>query len=289
MPVANVDGINLAYEVIGAGRPWVITPGGRFSKDTPGVRELAQALAEGGNRVLIWDRPNCGESDVAFSGSSESALQADALAGLLRQLDLTPAVITGGSGGSRVSMLTAARHPGVAAGLGLWWISGGTYGLITLGVHYCGESIRAAWTSGMEAVAALPEWQEVIERNPSNRQRFLQQDRKQFIETLERWMLVYHPNSDEVAPGFTNDEAARLTIPALVFRSGESDAHHTRATSENVARALPNAQLVEPPWGDTEWNERSAAHQSTGEGLFARWPLLAPPLLEWASKELDAQ
>jgi pimeloyl-ACP methyl ester carboxylesterase len=80
MPVASVDGINLSYEVVGSGRPWVITPGGRFSKDTPGVRELAHALAEGGNRVLIWDRPNCGESDVAFSGSSESALQADALA-----------------------------------------------------------------------------------------------------------------------------------------------------------------------------------------------------------------
>ena len=289
MPVTNVDGINLSYEVVGSGRPWVITPGGRFSKDTPGVRELAHALAEGGNRVLIWDRPNCGESDVAFSGSSESALQADALAGLLRQLDLAPAVITGGSGGSRVSLLTAARHPDVAAGLGLWWISGGTYGLLTLGVHYCGESIRAAWTKGMDAVAELPEWQEVVERNPSNRQRFLDQDRQQFIETLEQWMLVYHPNPNEVVPGLTSDEAAQLTIPALVFRSGESDAHHIRATSENVAHGLPNAQLVEPPWGDAEWNERSAAHQATGEGLFARWPLLAPPLLEWADKALGAR
>jgi len=289
MPVTNVDGINLSYEVVGSGRPWVITPGGRFSKDTPGVRELAHALAEGGNRVLIWDRPNCGESDVAFSGSSESALQADALAGLLRQLDLTPAVISGGSGGSRVSLLTAARHPDVAAGLGLWWISGGTYGLLTLGVHYCGESIRAAWTKGMDAVAELPEWQEVVERNPSNRQRFLDQDRQQFIETLEQWMLVYHPNPNEVVPGLSNDEAAQLTIPALVFRSGESDAHHTRATSENVAHGLPNAQLVEPPWGDAEWNERSAAHQATGEGLFARWPLLAPPLLEWADKARGAR
>ncbi|MGO8890875.1 MAG: hypothetical protein ACLQB1_14460 [Streptosporangiaceae bacterium] len=35
----------------------MITPGGRFSKDSPGVRELAAALAERGNRVLIWDRP----------------------------------------------------------------------------------------------------------------------------------------------------------------------------------------------------------------------------------------
>src|SRR3954464_4953151 len=116
MAKATVDGLALAYEVIGdgnGGTPWAITPGGRFSKDSPGVRELAAALAADGNRVLVWDRPNCGESDVCFTGPSESAMQADALAGLLRHLDLAPAVIAGGSGGSRVSLLTAARHRAV--------------------------------------------------------------------------------------------------------------------------------------------------------------------------------
>ena len=49
------------------------------------MRQLADALADQGNRVLIWDRPNCGESDVCFEGSSESAMQADALAGAARR------------------------------------------------------------------------------------------------------------------------------------------------------------------------------------------------------------
>src|SRR4029077_11140760 len=122
-----------------------------------------------------------GESDVCFTGDSESAMQADALAALLTSLDMAPAVIIGGSGGARVSMLAAARHPEVASGLALWWISGGMYGLMSLGVHYCGNSIRAAWNDGMEAVVELPEWAEVLERNPSNRQRFLDQDRQTFI------------------------------------------------------------------------------------------------------------
>src|SRR3954471_5880754 len=121
MPSAMVNGLSLAYEVIGEGRPWAITPGGRFTKESPGVRQLAEALAEQGNRVLIWDRPNCGASSVCFDGSSESAMQADALAALLEQLDMAPAVIAGGSGGSRVSLLTAARHRDVASGLALWW------------------------------------------------------------------------------------------------------------------------------------------------------------------------
>src|SRR5262249_27393774 len=101
MPEVEVDGTVLAYDIVGAdGPPWVITPGGRFSKDVPGIRELAHALAAEGNRVLIWDRPNCGASDVRFDGRSESEMQADALAGLLRKLDMAPAVVMGGSGGA---------------------------------------------------------------------------------------------------------------------------------------------------------------------------------------------
>jgi len=281
MAQANVHGLSISYELIGDGRPWVITPGGRFSKDYPGVRELADALAREGNRVLIWDRPNCGESDVCFTGESESAMQADALAALLTHLDMAPAVIIGGSGGARVSMLTAARHPEVAAGLALWWISGGAFGLMSLGVHYCGQSLLAAWQGGMEDVVALPEWAEVLARNPSNRQRLLDQDRRAFIAAMEQWMLAYCPSGDELVPGLPIADAAALDLPTLVFRSGESDAFHTRATSEEVAAALPNARLVEPPWGDREWIERGKAAEAGGS-LFERWVLLVPQLAEWA-------
>jgi pimeloyl-ACP methyl ester carboxylesterase len=214
-------------------------------------------------------------------------MQADALAGLLRSLDLGPAVIAGGSGGARVSMLTAGHHPDVTSGLALWWISGGIFGLFSLANHYCGGSIRAAWHGGMEAVAALPEWQEVIEANPANRQRILDQDRSEFIATLEQWMAAYTPNDDELVPGLTNDTARALKVPSLVFRSGTSDLHHRRETSEHIADVLPDAELVEPPWGDTEWNERGAAVAS-GEapGLFVRWHLLAPILDAWAERVL---
>jgi pimeloyl-ACP methyl ester carboxylesterase len=285
MATAEVDGLALGYEVIGdgAGRPWSITPGGRFTKESPGVRQMAETLAGAGHRVLIWDRPNCGESDVCFEGSSESAMQADALAALLEHLDMTPAVISGGSGGARVSLLTASRHPQVAAGVAVWWISGGIYGLLSLAMHYCGGSLGEAWRDGMEAVAAMPDWAEVIERNPSNRQRILDQDRAEFIATMERWMEAYCVRDGEHIPGLPDAEARAMDLPALVFRSGESDPHHTRATSETLASLLPQARLVEPPWGDREWIERQEARD---EGLFARWPLLVPQLLEWQASTL---
>ena len=285
MPDAVIDGTKIAYEIIGEdGPPWVITPGGRFGLDTPGIRELGRELAGHGQRVVVWDRPNCGASDVCFEGPSESAMQADKLAGLLRTLDLAPAVIVGGSGGARVSLLTAARHPDVAAKLAMLWISGGVYGLMLLATHYCGESIRAAWRGGMEAVVELPEWSEVLERNPANRQHFLDLDPRAFIETLERWMLVYCPDPRSPVPGLSAEECARLAAPTLIFRSGASDPHHTRATSERLHAVIPGSELVEPPWGDNEWNERGdAAREGTG-ALFERWPLLAPQLLEFAAR-----
>jgi pimeloyl-ACP methyl ester carboxylesterase len=291
---AEVDGLTIAYEVVGpgggagrGGRSWALTPGGRFDKDTAGLRELARALSAGGDRVLIWDRPNTGASDVCFAGPSESAMQADVLAGLLRQLDMAPAVIAGGSGGARVSLLTAARHRDVASGLALWWISGGPFGLITLATHYCGPSLRKAWTDGMAAVADLPEWAGVIERNPANRRRIADQDPAEFVATLERWMVAYCPTGDTLVPGLANEDAARLDVPTLVFRSGASDPNHPRSTSEEIAAALPDARLVEPPWGDSEWLERQAARTAgTAAGLFVRWPLLAPQLRSWARSVL---
>ncbi len=207
------------------------------------------------------------------------------LAGLLSHLDMTPAVIAGGSGGARVSLLTAANHPDVTAGLAIWWISGGVYGLMILATHYCGGSLHAAWTEGMEAVAALPEWAEVLERNPANRERFVAQDRKEFIATMERWMQAYCPRADQHVPGLPDDLARSIKVPTLVFRSGESDAHHTRATSEALASLVPNARLIEPPWGDREWIERGVERERLG-GIFVRWPLLAPMLQEWADEVL---
>src|SRR5438309_856689 len=62
----EVNGGIVVYEFIGPedGEVVVVTPGGRFSKDFGGVHELAYALADGGKRVLLWDRPNGGWSDL---------------------------------------------------------------------------------------------------------------------------------------------------------------------------------------------------------------------------------
>ena len=43
-----------------------------------------------------------------------------------------------------------------------------------------------------------------------------------------------------------------------------------------VASLLPNAQLLEPPWPDTVWNDSELGRR------FVRWPELTPLLHDWA-------
>jgi pimeloyl-ACP methyl ester carboxylesterase len=287
MPRITVDGVGIAYELLGKeGDPAVaLTPGGRFSMDTPGLRELAQELVKGGRRVLIYDRPNCGQSDVCLRGESESEMQAEALTGLIRALNLGPTVIAGGSGGARVSLIAAARDPEICSHLAVWWISGGPIGLMQLATYYCGEAATLASRGGMQAVLNATSWAENFAKNPASKEAILKMDPDKFIAIMQKWAAAYAPSDISPVPGMKPADFARLTMPVLVFRSGKSDLSHTRATSEWVHRLIPHSQLIDPPWGDTEWNDRSAAVQAGKEkGLFVNWPRLAPILLDFMKR-----
>ncbi len=287
MPRISIDGTGIAYELLGKeGDPAAaLTPGGRFTMDSPGLRELADALVKGGRRVLIYDRPNCGLSDVCLRGESESETQAEALTGLIRALDLGPTVIAGGSGGARVSMLAAARDPEICSHLALWWISGGPIGLMQLATYYCGEAASLASQGGMEAVLNASSWAENFAKNPESKEKIRKMDPDKFIAVMQKWASAYVPSDISPVPGMRPTDFARLTMPVLVFRSGKSDLSHTRATSEWVHRLIPHSLFLDPPWNDDEWNYRSTSVMNgTEKGLFESWPKLAPFILDLAKK-----
>lgn len=279
----DVGGIGIAYELLGreGDPPVALTPGGRFTMAVPGLREMAEALVQAGRRVLIYDRPNCGRSDACLLGDSESEMQAEALSGLIRRLGLGPTVIAGGSGGSRVSMLAAARDPEVCSHLALWWISGDPIGLMQLATYYCGEAATLASAGGMEAVLKATSWAENLSGSAQARDFILAQDPDKFIAVMQKWAAAYAPSPITPVPGMTPRDFARLTMPTLVFRSGRSDLSHTRATSEWVHRLVPHSLFVDPPWEDDEWNTRSAQTMAGTDGhtLFRSWPRLVPQIL----------
>ena len=282
----SISGIGIEYELLGKeGAPAIaLTPGGRFPLDSPGLPELAKALAERGRRVLLWDRPNCGSSDICFDGENELELQGRTLTQLIRALDLGPTALAAGSAGSRVSLIAASRDPDVVTHLILWWISGGALSLISLAAYYCVESAIAASQGGMAAVAQAPGWADQIRRNPKNRDIILAQDPDKFIQTMERWALAYLPSPTSPVPGVSPQDFARLRMPVLIFRNGKSDLSHTRRTSEWVHELIPHSEILDPPWPDDEWNTRSAFAAKNGSGLFAGWPALAPTILDFTRR-----
>ena len=279
----EVDGLELDYELIGPehGQPLVLTPGGRYPRDTAGVPELGQIFADAGYRVLLWDRPGCGASDIAFTAPSESVMNCEALVGLVRALGLRDIVLVGGSAGSRISLMAAARMPENVQKIAVWWLSGGAVGLAGLAWFYCGDQVAAASKGGMEAVAALPSWAEQTAKNPRIRDILLRQDADEYIAVMQKWAQAFGYRDDTPMPGISSEDFARLTMPILVFRSGKSDMAHTRRTSEWVHELLPNSILREPPWGDQEWNYVSTfpIDPANRRGRFERWPLIAPDVL----------
>lgn len=287
--MARIDifGIEIDYELYGdAGAPaTVLTPGGRYPKITPGVPHLAQALAQAGRRVLLWDRPNCGASDISFDGPSESALHVRVLGELLRKLKLEKIAVLGGSAGSRISLLTAAANPDIVSHLVIWWISGGAISMASLAAHYTAESAVACARGGMEAVVKTAGWADQIAKNPRNRDILLRQDPDAFIAKLQQWAAAFTTMDPESpVPGMKKADFERLTMPVYVFRSGKSDIHHPRRASEWVHELIPGSKLIEPPWPDQEWNNVSLIPNKDGRGRFERWPLLAPQILEFIQK-----
>lgn len=285
MAKIDVDGLEIDYELIGDENapPLALTPGGRYPRDTAGVPELGQLLADAGYRVLLWDRPGCGASDIAFTASSESVMNCEALVGLVRELGLKDINLVGGSAGSRISLMAAARMPDNVKRIAIWWISGGPVSLAGLAWFYCGDQIAAASKGGMEAVVELPSWADQISRNPRIRDILLAQDPWEYIEVMQKWGKAFAYSDESPVPGMTPEEFGKLTMPVLVFRSGKSDMAHTRATSEWVDQLLPNSILAEPPWREDEWNYVSTFPNIIEErrGRFERWPLMAPMLIDF--------
>ena len=280
----NINGLDIAYELLGdKGAPAVaLTPGGRFPMVTAGLKETGLALAKGGKRVLLWDRPNTGQSDVCLTGDSESGVNGRTLAGLIRELDLGPPALAAGSAGSRVSMIAAASAPDLISHMVLWWISGGPIGLMGLVTHYYGEPANLIMQEGIEALQKAYSFSDYMANNAKARETLLAQDPFELIEQMQKWAAGFVAPEGSPVPGMKPEDFQKFKMPILIFRSGKSDVPHTRRTSEWVHELIPQSKIIDPPWGDREWIERGQDVRSGKEkGLFVRWPLLAPYILDF--------
>src|SRR5262249_12302007 len=261
----QINGGNVVYEILGkTGDFIVLTPGGRFSKEIPGLRPLAEALVKGGYRVLLWDRPNCGTSDVQFYGQSESHMRAETLHGLITALDIGPCILAGGSGGARDSMLTTMLYPELVTKLVVWNIVGGVYGTFVLGGHYVVPSILAARGAGINGLLHVSEWKERIAENPVNEQRFRALDVDEFLKVMLRWLNAFVSNPGQTIPGGEDDMLHNIKVPTLIIRGGENDGDHPKRTSLEVTCLIKGSNLIAPPWPEDAWERAGEKFAASG-------------------------
>ena len=240
MPYARIADGRIHYEMLGTGSPCIaLNPGGRGSME--GVRPIAERLVAEGYRVLIHDRRNSGASDLLLSGEDwEQAIWGDHLCELLDREGALPAIVGGGSGGCRMSLLMAQRHPEAVCGLLVFSVTDGSASEHVAGVYY-GPFIEAAEKGGMEAVAATPYFTERIAQNPAAKEQLLATKVEDFISVFSRWHAHCLTWERHPVMGCREEDLRTISVPACIVPG--SDDVHTFSAGEALAKFLPDAEL----------------------------------------------
>jgi pimeloyl-ACP methyl ester carboxylesterase len=264
MPLTKVRGVNINYRILGNHGPWVaLSPGGR--RDISGIELLAGKVAEQGYRVVVFDRRNCGASDVVIDGQdSEYEIWADDIHELLRQLGALPAFIGGSSSGCRTSLLFALRHPEAVKGLLLWRVTGGRFACERLAQEYYGQYIEAAKQGGMAKVCEMEHWRERIAARPENRDALMKLSPERFITVMSHWREYFLEGADLPVIGASEDDLKTIKVPACIVPGNDNT--HGRQTGENLGRLLGRGGEVhilfpkhhdEPLGPREEWDEKA--------------------------------
>lgn len=271
MPSAKVRGVNINYKVLGDHGPWVaLSPGGR--RDISGIELQAKEVAARGYRVVIFDRRNCGASDVVIDGNdSEYEIWADDIHELLSQLGALPAFVGGSSSGCRTALLIALRHPEAVRGLLLWRVTGGRFACERLAEEYYGQYITAARAGGMAAVCAMEHWKERIAARPENRDALMRMKPERFIEVMSHWREYFLKGADLPVIGATERDLKSIKVPACIVPGNDNT--HGRETGENLGRLIPKSEVhvLFPKHYDEPLSPREEWDEKAGEmaGLFA--------------------
>ncbi|KQX69951.1 alpha/beta fold hydrolase [Angustibacter sp. Root456] len=237
MPEAQVQDVTLHYDVTGEGPPLVFVHGmcGRGDVWEGQVQRLSDAFT-----CITYDRRGHGSSSDADAPHTVP-LHGDDLAALIQHLSLAPVVLVGSSGGARVALDVALRHPGLLAGAVL--SEPPVFSLEPqLGREFLGRVVPAVQPrlDAGDLRGAVDAFFEVV--CPGLWRQLDDAGREPYRASAA--MLVADLQQPPLT--VTADELAAVRVPVLAIAGRDSDPF-LRATPRVIAAAVPSAQLLELP------------------------------------------
>ena len=233
MPKTEVDGVNLVYEIHGAGDPIVLAHG--FSASRALFRSQVQILSKE-YQVIVYDQRGHGESDKPEGEYSPFVFAAD-LDALLEKLRIKRTVVLGHSMGSMMAQVFALTYPERLRGLILY---GAVSNMKPLG-NVCGpwaqDAIKEIEEKGFRTHlrSLIPYWFS----SKTDRRRIESWLHEAFFEIpayVAKGVWKGNMKFDVV------DRLEEIKAPTLIIVGGD-DCRTPVENSELLNRKIPNASL----------------------------------------------
>lgn len=236
MEVVLANGLEIAYERVGAGPPLVFLHGAAADRRMwqPQLAALVDEFT-----VVSWDEPGAGRSsDVpADFGLADYA---NCLAELIEALALGPPHVVGLSWGGTVALELYRHHPGLVATLILADTYAGWKGSLRE------EEVRARAAGAVQMLAAPAE-----EFDPTLPGLFAHDPPAEFVPLLEEIAAAVRPESLRrqlflMAETDQRDLLPHIAVPTLLIW-GELDARSPLSVASQFERVVPDTQLTVIP------------------------------------------
>ena len=199
MAYADVNGINLYYEIHGTGRPLVLLHGGLGATGMFGPN--LEALAKGRQLIGVDLQGHGRTADIDRPLSPQ--LMADDIAALIKHLKLDRPDIMGFSLGGGVALRTAIQHPDVVDRL------------VLVSTPFRRSGWYPEMTAGMDAMG--PEIAEPFKQTP------MYADYQRIAPRVEDWPILVTQLTDLLKVDYDwTDEARGLSMPTLLV-VGDAD------------------------------------------------------------------
>tara|TARA_B100000530_G_scaffold199795_1_gene127231 strand:- start:6 stop:1115 length:1110 start_codon:yes stop_codon:yes gene_type:complete len=241
--------------------PLIMTPGG--NGDTNGFGGFARNVAAAAPelKVIIYDRRNLGQSEVAFGSEPQMVEEGEDLHVLIKRLGVAPTALFGMSSGARSNLILASRYPEDIAALVIAPLTGGPYAATRLSEDYffkylsqkkllTREHISGLPLTTMQALAETELWSAYLARNtPEKRERFFNANIDDFLAAMKTSGEHLQETRYQTALGVNDEELAALNVPAtlILHHDQYSDNLHPITNSRAATTLIANSSLKFAP------------------------------------------